>query len=101
MKKYKMKQLKKIWLKFWGWLKPYLTPKMIPIILILWCITNGIWYFLAFVHIGLPQALMTFAKAYLVFLWTIGLEKPIILAIATVIYRIIYKEEFKEKEGKL
>ena len=44
---------------------------------------------------------MTFAKAYLVFLWTIGLEKPIILAIATVIYRIIYKEEFKEKEGKL
>lgn len=91
--------IKKVWLKFWGWVKPYFTPKMIPIMLTVWVITNGAWYFIAFVNVGLPSWLMTFAKAYLIFLWSpIAIEKPIIIAISLVIYRLIYNEKFESKE---
>lgn len=93
--------IKKIWLKMWGWVKPYLTPKMIPIMLTIWLMTNGIWYFIAFVNVGLPSWLMTGAKAYLIFLWSpIAIEKPIIIAISLVIYRIIYKENFEKRKER-
>ena len=89
-----MKKLKKIWWKVWGWIKPYLTPKMIPIVLILWILVNGVWYIIAFVHLGLPLWLTGFAKAYLVILWAGTPEKALYLPLAIVIYRIIYKEKF-------
>ena len=91
--------IKKVWLKVWEWIRPYFTPKMIPIMLTVWVITNGAWYFIAFVNVGLPRWLMTFAKGYLVFLWSpIAIEKPIIIAISLVIYRIIYNEKFESEE---
>ena len=95
-----IKTIKKIWLKFWGWVKPYLTPKMIPIILFIWLLTNGIWYVIAFVPIEfIPKWLSIFGKAYIGFLWTpFGIEKPIIIVISVFIYRIIYKEKFIKKE---
>jgi len=53
------------------------------------------------VNVGLPSWLMTFAKGYLVFLWSpIAIEKPIIIAISIFIYRIIYKEKFEKKVKK-
>ena len=93
-----VKMIKKIINKTWGWVKPYFTPKMIPIMLTVWVITNGAWYFIAFVNVGLPSWLMTFAKGYLIFLWSpIAIEKPIIIAISLVIYRIIYNGKFNKE----
>ena len=91
--------IKKVWLKFWGWVKPYFTPKMIPILLTVWCMTNLIWYFIAFIHTSfIPRWLSIFAKSYLAFLWLpFSLEKPIIIAISIFIYRFIYKEKFVKK----
>ena len=87
--------MKRLLKKIWNWIVPYLTPKMIPIILLVWCMTNGVWYVIAFVPFGQPSWLMIFAKAYLGFLWTpFGIEKPIIIAVSVFIYRIIYKEKF-------
>jgi len=58
------------------------------------------WYFIAFVNVGLPSLLMTAAKAYLIFLWSpIALEKPIIIVISLVIYKIIYRKKF-ERESR-
>ena len=93
--------MKKLIKKMWGWVRPYLTPKMIPIMLTIWVLTNGAWYFIAFFNVGLPSWLMTFAKGYLVFLWSpIAIEKPIIIAISIAIYRFVYKEKFvKQVEG--
>ena len=93
--------IKKIWHKFWGWVKPYLTPRMLPIILGIWLLTNGVWYVISFVPIDfIPRWLSTFAKAYIAFLWTpLGIEKPIIIVIALFIYRLIYKEKFIKKEA--
>ena len=70
---------------------------MLPIVLVIWCITNGIWYAIAFVDF-VPSWLSTFAKAYLIFLYTpFALEKPlIILPLSVIVYRLIYKENFKE-----
>jgi len=99
MMKKSSKKLKQLFNKFWGWIKPYLTPKMIPIVLFIWCMTNGAWYVIAFVHFGQPIWLMTFAKGYLIFLWSpIAIEKPIILIVSGFIYRFIYKEKFIKKE---
>ena len=90
--------MKKLWLKFWSWVRPYLTPKMIPIILFIWTLTNGAWYAIAFIHLGQPIWLMTFAKGYLIFLYMpFSVEKPIIILISVFIYRIIYKEKFVKK----
>ena len=89
--------MKNVIKKIWGWVKPYLTPKMLPIILFLWCLTNGIWYAIAFIPMNFPNWLTIFAKAYIAFLWTpFGIEKPIIIAVSLFIYRLIYKEKFKE-----
>jgi len=86
----------KIWHSIWKWVKPYLTPKMLPIILSVWCMTNGIWYMIAFVPMNTPSWLTIFAKAYIAFIWSpFGIEKPIIIAISLFIYRLIYKEKFK------
>jgi hypothetical protein len=94
-----MKLIKKMWWKFWGWIKPYLTPKMIPIVLILWFMVNGIWYAIAFAPIPfIPHALTVFAKAYLVILWAGTPEKALYLPLAVLIYRIIYKEKFVKIE---
>jgi len=95
-----MKKIKFIFVKMWEWIRPYFTIKMLPIILTVYFITNVSWYFIAFVDVGLPSWLMTTAKAYLIFLWSpIAIEKPIIIAISLVIYRIIYKENF-ERESR-
>lgn len=68
---------------------------MIPILLTVWSITNGVWYFFAFVDIGLPTWFMSFAKGYLLILYMpFTIEKPIIIAISLFIYRVIYKEKF-------
>ena len=88
----------KLWHKIWDWIKPYLTAKMIPIILSVWCITNGIWYIMAFAPIAfIPNWLSGIAKGYIVFLWTpFGIEKPIIIAVSLFIYKKVYKKKFKE-----
>ena len=80
---------------FWGWLRPYFTPRMIPIVLSIWVFTNGVWYVLAFAPIELPLAIRTFAKSYIAFLYTpLGFEKPIILLVARWIYKGIYGIKF-------
>ena len=80
---------------FWGWIRPYFTPKMIPIVLSVWVFTNGVWYVLAFAPIGLPLAVRTFAKSYIAFLYTpLGFEKPVILFVARFIYKFIYSNAF-------
>jgi hypothetical protein len=88
--------VRKLLNKFWGWVKPYLTPRMVPIILSVWAITNGLWYVLAFAPIKfIPDWLSVIAKGYLIFLWSpIALEKPIILAVSIFIYRFVYREKF-------
>lgn len=87
--------------KLWSWVKPYLTPKMIPILLFVWVLSNGVWYVIAFLPIQfIPQWLVIFARGYLVFLWSpFAIEKPIIIAISLVIYRIIYKEKFGNEKN--
>ena len=89
-----------MWWKVWAWIKPYLTPKMIPIVLALWFLVNGMWYYIAFAK-WIPDALRVFAKAYLVILWIPGtFEKALYLPLAVIIYRLIYKERFVKKETK-
>ena len=84
-----------IWNSFWGWLRPYFTPRMIPIVLSIWVFTNGVWYVMAFAPIGLPLAVRTFAQSYIVFLYSpIAAEKPIILLVARFIYKIVYGTKF-------
>ncbi len=85
-----------IWNSFWGWVKPYLTLKMIPIVLSLWLFTNGIWYIIGFVPFSfIPNWLSSFAKWYIGFLYTpIALEKLLILYLAKVIYKAFYKDTF-------
>lgn len=93
--------IKKLLKSFWGWIKPYLTPRMIPIIITIWFITNGTWYVIAFAPLGLPSWFTIFAKSYLAFLWSpIAIEKPLIIAVSVCVYRIVYREKFvKQVEG--
>lgn len=87
--------IKKLFKQTWAWIKPYLTPRMIPIMLTIWFITNGAWYVMAFAPLGLPPWLKIFAISYLGFLWSpIGIEKPIIIVVSLFLYRLIYKEKF-------
>ena len=81
--------MKRLLVKFWGWIKPYLTPRMIPIILSIWLMTNGIWYIIGFSGIEwFPVWLRHFAKGYIVFLYTPWApEKILIILIATRIYK--------------
>lgn len=89
--------------KTWSWVKPYLTPKMIPIILVIWLCTNGVWYAIAFAPFDfIPLWLATFAKGYLALLWMpFSIEKPIIIALAIFIYRFVYNEKFQKIEKEL
>lgn len=91
--------MKKILSGIVDWVKPYMTPRMIPIVISIWAITNGVWYVLAFAPLGLPTWLKIFAISYLGFLWSpIGIEKPLIILISGALYRIIYKENFKRRD---
>jgi hypothetical protein len=94
-----MKIIKKIWHKFWSWLKPYFTPKMIPIIITVYFFTNIVWYVIAFVPIEfIANWLSDFAKGYIAFLWLpFSAEKPVIILVSVFLYRIIYKEKFIKK----
>lgn len=94
---------KKILNKFWLWIKPYINRRMLPIMISVWVFTNFIWYFIALVKIGfIPSWLSTFAKAYIAFLWLpFSAEKPIIIAISMIIYKIIYKEKFVKKKEEI
>ena len=85
-----------IWEEFWGWVKPYLTLKMIPIVLSLWLLTNGIWYIIGFVPFTwIGDGLRSFARWYLGFLYSpLALEKLLILYLAKVIYKALYKNTF-------
>ena len=85
-----------IWNLFWAWVKPYLTLKMIPIVLSLWLLTNGIWYIIGFVPFSfIPASLSSFARWYIGFLYTpIAMEKFLILYLAKVIYKAFYKDAF-------
>ena len=93
----------KLSLKWWlnsfiEWVKPYLTWRMIPIVLVLWLMTNGLWYIIAFSPLDLPKGLVSFAKWYLVFLYSpLALEKPLIIYLSIKIYRFIYRGNFKKK----
>ena len=88
---YVLRQLARIW----SWTKPYLTWKMLPIALSIWVLTNGMWYALAVIP-QTPLWLRSIALAYIVFIYSpIGLEKIVIIVFAPIIYRWIYKEEFK------
>ena len=92
--------LRYLWNSFVDWVKPYLTLKMIPIVLVLWGLTNGIWYFIAFSPLDLPQGLVSFARWYLVFLYSpLALEKPLIIYLSIKIYRFLYRGEFKKKSN--
>lgn len=87
------------WHSFVDWVRPYLTLKMIPIVLTLWLITNGIWYFIAFSSY-FSQGMVSFARWYLVFLYSpLALEKPLIIFLAIRIYKNIYRGEFKKKSN--
>ena len=94
-----MKVMKRLLKGLWSWLKPYLTPRMIPIILTIWVITNGVWYVMAFAPLPFfPSWLKIFSRGYLAFLWLpFSAEKPIIIFISVFLYRFIYKEKFNKK----
>jgi len=99
-----MKTIKKLWHKVWGWIKPYLTPKMLPIVLCVWFLSNGVWYIIAFAPITfIPIWLANVAKGYIAFLWMpFSLEKPfVIIPLSLLIYRLIYKKKFVKKEIQL
>lgn len=85
--------LKKLWLA----VKPYCTWKMLPIALSIWVLTNGIWYVFA-VMPQTPLWLRGIALGYLAFLYVpFTPEKIVILVLAPIIYRWIYREEFKKE----
>lgn len=81
--------------KLWSEVKPYCTWKMLPIALSIWVLTNGMWYALAVIP-QTPLWLRSIALAYLAFLYMpFTPEKIVIIVFAPIIYRWIYKEEFK------
>lgn len=90
--------LKKLVIKSWEWIKPYLTPRMIPIIITVWMVSNGMWYLFAFAPLGLPSWFVWFARSYIAFLYMpFTIEKPIIIAVSIVIYRLIYRQKFYQQ----
>jgi hypothetical protein len=90
--------LRGIWNSFWGWVRPYFTLKMIPIILSLWLMTNGIWYMIGFVPFTwVSPPLRAFARWYIGFLYTpMAMEKVVIIMIAKPIYKFLYRTSFVE-----
>lgn len=92
--------MKKFLKNIWDWVKPYLTLKMLPFLVVAWLITNG-WSYI-FVTIGpkINQPWMTWlGGVWIAFLWfPMTIEKPITIAIALLLYRLIYKQNFNKKE---
>ena len=86
--------------KLWKAVKPYCTWKMLPIALTLWIFTNAIWYALAVIpHV--PLWLRSIAIGYLAFIYLpFSAEKIVIIVFAPIIYRWIYKEDFKGGFGE-
>ena len=81
--------------KLWKAVKPYCTWKMLPIALSIWVLTNGVWYALAVIP-QTPLWLRSIALGWLAFLYVpFTPEKIVIVVFAPIIYRWIYKEEFK------
>ena len=82
----------------WRSIKPYLKWKMLPIALSIWLITNGIWYVFAVAPFT-PIWLRGIAIGWLAILYMpFTPEKIIIVVLAPIIYRWIYKEEFKKEK---
>lgn len=88
-------RLNKLYIK----IKPYLTPKMLLCFGIAWFITNG-WSYVFIVlgakfHIGW---MTTVGIAYQAFLWfPFTVEKVITIAIGIWLYKLIFKEDIKER----
>jgi len=98
------KWIKKVWNKTWNWIKPYLTPKMLPFILISWCITNGWAYIFAILGPILNITWMTTAGVtWATILWMpMTPEKPLVtIPLALLMYRLKYKEKFIKKSEVL
>ena len=95
-----MKLLKKLLTKTWQWAKPYFTWKMAPFLAIAWMITNG-WAYV-FVTLGpiIGASWMTWIGGIWVsFLWfPFTIEKPVTLAIAGLLYRLVYRDKFKKNQ---
>lgn len=84
--------MKKFWNNIWGWVRPYLSWKMAPSLIIAWLITNG-WCYI-FIALG-PQLgwrWMTIAgSTWAVILWMpFTIEKPITIAIAIWIHKKLF-----------
>ncbi len=72
---------------------------MLPIVLTIWMLTNG-WAYVAAAAPFTPTWLRVVAISWLAFLYMpFTPEKIIIVIFAPIIYRLIYKEDFK-KESK-
>jgi len=86
--------------KFWGWVKPYLTLKMLPFLIVAWFITNG-WSY-AFVVVGTKLDItwmIWLGGAWISVLWfPLTIEKPITIFIAGLLYRLVYRESFKKRD---
>lgn len=89
--------------KTFNWVRPFLTWKMLPFLLIAWTITNG-WSY-AFVVIGQRYNItwMTvLGFSWMSFLWfPLTIEKPITLFIAGFLYKTVYKETFRSTKGEI
>lgn len=75
---------------------------MLPFLLIAWMITNG-WSY-AFVVIGARYGIswMTWlGGVWVSILWIpFTVEKPLTILIAVMLYKLIYKEDFKKIKGR-
>ena len=84
--------------RVWHGVKPYCTWKMLPIALSIWVLTNGWAYFFAFAPFT-PVWLRGIALTWLGILYLpFTPEKIVIVVGAPIIYRLIYKEDFKKGE---
>lgn len=91
--------MKKLLRGVWLWTKPYLTPRMIPCLIIAWCITNG-WAYV-FVALGprIGSTWMTVVGGtWIAILWMPWTpEKPLVtIPLSVIIYRLIYREKFQK-----
>jgi hypothetical protein len=92
--------VKRLFIKTWEWARPYFTLKMLPFLVVAWCITNG-WSY-AFVLVGTRYSItwMTWlGGAWISFLWfPFTAEKVVTAFIAGLLYRLVYKEKFVKRE---
>jgi len=94
--------IKKIFKKTWLWIKPYCTWKMLPLFALAWMVTNGWSYVFVMVGGWLDITWMVVAgTAWLSFLWMpFTPEKIVTLTLAGFLYKLIYKEDFKNGSGR-